>query len=218
MEIFLIVLCVIVFILAIVVFSPVVIAFDSRARSLRLRWLFALEFHVPLPGSQKPKALYIFRKPVALRERPPAAGPESILAKAPARAAEAPALPKKRKQHSQFLMRCLGNAAIRHALARQLSKLLKRVSGSIHLTRISSHLSLPDPALNGMLAGALASSAWARRLGLRVNFSGENSLFIELRFYPHRVLKGFLFFLPGLPYRAMFRQWRAFSAARPHGA
>jgi|SRR5579875_2797059 len=218
MEIFLIVLCIAVLLLAIVVFSPVVIAFDSRARSLRLRWLFALEFHVPLPGSQSPKALYIFRKPVALRERASAAGPAGIIEKAPVPAAEAPAPSKRRKLHGQFLMRCLGNAAIRRAVAQQLSKLFKRLSGSIRLTRTIGSLSLPDPALNGMMAGVLAASGWSQRLGLRVNFSGENSVFIELRFHPHRVLKGFLFFLPGLPYRAMFRQWRAFSAARPHGA
>ena len=77
-----------------------------------------------------------------------------------------------------------------------------------------SDISLPDPALNGLLAGVLAASPWSDWAGVRANFNGENSLFLEVRFHPHRVFKAFLFFLPGLPYRAVFRQWRAFAAAR----
>ena len=112
-------------------------------------------------------------------------------------------------------MQCLADSTIRRALARQLARLARRIFRSVRLARLESDVSLPDPALNGMLAGALAASnrGWQ---GLRVNFVGENSLFFELRFHPHRVFKAFLFFLPGLPYRAVFRQWRAFSAARPH--
>ena len=85
------------------------------------------------------------------------------------------------------------------------------------MNRLSSDISLPDPALNGMLAGALAASNWGggERRKIQVNFTGENSLFFEFRFHPHRVIKALLLCLPGLPYRAVFKQWRAFAAAHP---
>ena len=100
-------------------------------------------------------------------------------------------------------------------MARQLAKLVRRIVRSVDVARSASDVSLPDPAINGMVAGALAASGWGRRLGIRVNFAGENSLFIELRFHPHRIFKAFVFFVSGLPYRAMFKVWWALPAARP---
>jgi len=210
-EIFLIALCAVAFLLAIVVFSPVVITLDSRSRQLRFRWLCVLEFLMPLPWTAGEKRLYFFRRPVPVRERQPAGVREKA-------AAQASQPPKKRRGWGRFLLRCLGDSAIRRALARQLAKLVRRISRSVDLARSASDVSLPDPALNGMLAGALAASNWGRRSGIRVNFAGENSLFIELRFHPHRIFKAFLFFLPGLPYRAMFKVWRAMPAVRPQSA
>ena len=216
METLLIVLCVVVFLLAAVVFSPVVIAVDSRNRQVRIRWLLALEFQMPLPGAAGRKYVSIFRKPFPIREQPAAAETAGAKKEKPAKPASAVRKSRtKRRTTGRFLARCLRDSNIRRALARQLSLLLRRIFRSASLTRSDVDISLPDPALNGMLAGALAASNPGCRPGTRVNFMGENSLFLELRLYPHRVFKAFLFFLPGLPYRAVFRQWRACSAAQP---
>ena len=214
METLLIVLCAIVFFLAIVVFSPVVIAVDSRDRQVRIRWLFALEFQMPLPGTSGQKSFTVFRRPFPIHEEQPAA---RVKKEKSVRTASAVHKPRsKRRAAGRFFMQCLGDSGIRHALARQLSLLVRRIFRSVNLSGSASDVSLPDPALNGMLAGALAALNRGRRSGTRVNFAGENNLALELHLHPHRVFKAFLFFLPGLPYRAVFRQWRAASAARPH--
>lgn len=214
METLLIVLCVVVFLLAIVVFSPVVIAVDSRQRQVRIRWLLALEFQMPLPGTAGRKYFAIFHKPFPIREKQPAA---RVKKEKPAKTAAAVQKARRRRRTTgRFFVRCLGDSSIRRTMARQLSRLLRRIFRSVDLSGSASDVSLPDPALNGMLAGALAASNRGPLHGVRVNFRGENNLLLELRFHPHRVFKAFLFFLPGLPYRAVFKQWRAFSAARPH--
>ena len=209
METLLIVFCVVVFLQAIVVFSPVVIGVDSRQRQLRIRWLLALEFQMPLPWTEGRRFFTAFGKPFAIRrERPRAGG--GVKKEKPAEARG------KRRATRRFLVRCLGDSGIRRALARQVSMLLRRIFRSADLSGSASDVSLPDPALNGMLAGALAAWNSGPLQGVRVNFAGENNLLLELRFYPYRVIKAFLFFLPGLPYRAVFKQWRDFSAARAH--
>jgi hypothetical protein len=207
-EIFLIVLCAVLFLLAIVAFSPVVLAVDSRTRQVRICWLFVLEFQMPLPGTAGQKLLTAFGKPYPIRE-------EHHAAKAPRaeKPAKTPRPRRKRQAVGRFFMRSLGDSDIRRAMARQLSLVLRRILRSATVTRSEANISTPDPALNGMLAGALAASNWGNRPGVRINFTGQNSLFMELRFHPHRLFKAFLFFLPGLPYRAMLRQWRALSAA-----
>jgi hypothetical protein len=208
LETLLIVCCVLVFLLAIVLFSPVVIALDSRNRQVTLRWLYFLEFQLPLPGSAGQRILSLFRKAIPIRKRKPAAPP------APAEA-EVPKPRDNRRVIRRFFTRCLADSTIRRTLARQVAKLIRRAAGSINVARAESDVSLPDPALNGMLAGAVSAigGGWAR--GLRINFRDENNLFIELRFHPFRVFNAFLFFLPGLPYRAMFKVWRALPAFRP---
>ena len=217
METLLILLCIVVFLLAIVMFSPVVIAVDSRERQLRVRWLLALEFQMPLPGTAGRKYFAIFNKPFPVRKSQPRAGAAAAGKDEPVRAATAVQKARsKRRATGRFLVRCLGDSGIRRALARQLSMLLRRIFRSVDLSGSASEVSLPDPALNGMLAGALAASRFERLQGVRVNFRGENNLLLELRLHPHRVFKAFLFFLPGLPYRAVFKQWRAFSAVRTH--
>lgn len=216
-ETLLIALCVVVFLLAIVMFSPVVIAVDSRQRRLSVRWLLALEFQMPLPGAPGRKHFAVFHKPFPVRRRQPAADAAGAKKEEPAKAAaQGQKARSRRRAIGRFFVRCLGDSDIRRALARQLSMLLRRIFRSVNLARSDADVSMPDPALNGMLAGALAASNPGPLQGLRVNFRGENSLFLELYVHPHRVFKAFLFFLPGLPYRAVFKQWRAFSAARPH--
>lgn len=213
MEALLIVLCVVAFLLAIVAFSPVVIAVDSRERQLRIRWLLALEFQMPLPGTAGRKSFAVFHKPFAVREKQAGAAEKEKPAKSAAAVQKARS---RRRARGRFFVRCLGDSDIRRALVRKLSMLLRRIFRSVELGALAGNVSLPDPALNGMLAGVLAASNPGRPQQIRVNFGGENNLLLELRLHPHRVFKAFLFFLPGLPYRAVFKQWRAFSAARPH--
>lgn len=213
MEIFLIVLCAVFFLLAIVMFSPVVIAVDSRQQKMCVRWLRALEFHMPLPGTPGRKYFAIFHKPLLVHRRHPFAEAAGVEVE---KLAKAPKPRRKRRAIGRFFMNCLADSSIRRALTRQISMMLKRIFRSVNLVRSDAAVSLPDPALNGMLAGALAASNSERLQRIRVNFAGENNLLLELRIHPHRVFRAFLFFLPGLPYRAVFKQWRAFSAARPH--
>ncbi|HKT10283.1 MAG TPA: hypothetical protein VJW77_00520 [Terriglobia bacterium] len=212
METLLIAICVAAFLLAVVVFSPVVIAVDSREQQLRVRWLLTLEFQIPLPWTEGRKFFKAFGKPFLIPEKQAAATKKEK----PAGTGVTVQKFGKRRSAGRFFVRCLGDSGIRRALARQLSVLLRRIFSSVDLRGLASDVSLPDPALNGLLAGALAVTNPGRRQAIRVNFKGENSLLLELRFHPHRIFKAFLYFLPGLPYRAVFRQWRAFSAARPH--
>lgn len=212
MEVFLIVLCAVLFLLTIVVFSPVVIAVDSRARQVRIRWLFVLQFQMPLPGTAGQKLFTAFGRPFPIREQQPASKPPRVKKEKPKKS---PKPRRKRRATGRFFMRCLADSNIRRALARQLSLLLRHILRSASLTRADGDVSMPDPALNGMLAGALAASGRGSLSGIGVDFTGQNSLFIELRFHPHRVFKAVLFFFTGLPYWAVFKQWRALSAARP---
>ena len=217
METLLLVLCVVVFLLAIVAFSPVVIVVDSRNRQIRIRWLLALEFQMPVPGATGQKFFSIFRKRFPIPEQQPAAQAAGVKKEKPLEPAMAVhKRRRKRRAMGQFFIRCLGDSDIRRALARQISLLIRRVFRSTDLTRAEGDISLPDPALNGMLAGSLAACNGGRGSGIRANFTGENRLYLEFRFHPHLVFKAFLLSLPGLPYRAVFKQWRTFSAARPH--
>ena len=217
MELLLIVLFIIAAIVAIAVFSPIMIAVDSRHRQVRVRWLVALEFQMPLPGTAGQKSLTIFRRPMPIRKRQPGTEATGVEKERPARASAGVQKSRaKRRATGRFVVRCLRDSGIRRALARQLSALLRRTFHSARVTRSEIEISLPDPAFNGMLAGVLAAANMPDRSGMRVNFRGENSLFFELRFHPHRVLKALLFFLAGLPHRALFRQWRSFAAAQRH--
>jgi len=216
-EIVPVVLFIIAAIVAVVIFSPIIISVDSRNRQVRVRWLSALEFQMPLPGTAGQKCLTIFRHPMSIRERQPSTEATGVEKGKPAKtSAEVQKNRAKRRAIGRFVMRCLADSSIRRALARQLSTLLRRIFHSAHLTRSDIEVSLPDPAFNGMLAGVLASVNRADRSGMRVNFRGENSLSVELRLHPHGALKALLFFLAGLPHRALFRQWRSFAAAQRH--
>lgn len=213
METLLIVLSVMAVVLAVLVFSPVIILFDSRNRQVRVRWLSALEFQTRLPGAAGQKHLTIFGMPIPIRERPPGAEVTGVKKRKPVKDV---GLRTKRQSMGRFFMRCLGDSDVRRVLIRRLTLLLKRIFHSVNLAQSEVDISLPDPAFNGMLAGVLASTSGASPSRMRVNFRSENSLFLELRFHPHRVLKAFLFFLAGLPHRALFRQWRSFAADQRH--
>jgi hypothetical protein len=216
-EIVLIVLFIIAAIVAVVVFSPIIILVDSRNSQVRVRWLSALEFQMPLPGTAGQKCLTIFRRSVPIHQRQPGTEARGEKKQKPAKpAAEIQRARAKRRAVGRFVMRCLADSSIRRALARQVSMLLRRTFHSANLTRAQIDLSMPDPAFNGMLAGVLAAANVPNRSGMRVNFRDENSLSVELHFHLHRLFKALLFFLAGLPHRALFRQWRTFAAAQRH--
>lgn len=93
-------------------------------------------------------------------------------------------------------------------MAAQLGRLAKRLLRSFRLAQFRGNIALTDPALNGMLAGVLAQSRWGRAARVRVNFTGDDSLFCEVRLYPYRIFTALAYFVFGLPYRAIWRQWR----------
>ena len=95
-------------------------------------------------------------------------------------------------------MRCMSNSAIRRIVAQRLARFVRRIWGAFAVTRCRSSLSLPDPAANGMLAGTLAQSKWGRRLGVRINFTGENDIRVEVRVRPYRIVKAMVLLLLGL--------------------
>jgi hypothetical protein len=195
---------------AFALFSPVVLAVDSASRELRVRWLRAVEYRRPLPGARGEARLWVAGKRIALQAR---ARKEEK--KREERAAAAAGKPRrKRSARRRFLVRCLSDSAVRGTLAKQAVKLCKGMLRSVEFTRQRARVSLPDPALTGMLAG-FTQFGWGRRSGIQVNFIGENSLFLEARVHPHRFVKPVLFFVTGLPYRAMFRTWRASPARAP---
>ena len=65
---------------------------------------------------------------------------------------------------------------------------------AVEVRRLHCEVSLPDPALNGMLWGALATVDAASRTWLQCNFIGRNEVRTEVRLYPHRVVKTVLLF------------------------
>jgi hypothetical protein len=79
----------------------------------------------------------------------------------------------------------------------------------VEVSQLHCQVSLPDPALNGMLWGGLASVDAASRAWLQCNFMGRNEVQTEVRLYPRRLVKAVLVFFLQLPYRALLKQWRA---------
>ena len=190
--------------MAAMLFSPFVLTFDSGKGQLRVRWLWALEYRRPLPGMGGEAGMSIAGKSLRLPARKSAPKRRS---RAGGRKA-----PKNRARAARFLRRCLGQPHIRRVLAKRAGQLAKRMLRSIALTRRRIDFSLPDPAWNGMLAGWLAARRGGRRSALRINFNGENGVFLEVRVYPYRIATALLVFSTGLPYRALWREWQAASA------
>ena len=181
-------------------FTPVVFIVDSARGQMSVRWLVALEYRRPLPGTEGGTRLEFAGKRIRLGAR-----------KGKARRERAARPREGRGAPTRFFSRCLRDSTIRRAVFRQLAALGKGILGSADITRWRASVSLPDPATTGMLFG-LGQTGWGRGLGVEANFTGENSVFLEIRLWPHRILKAVLYFVMGLPYRAMFREWRGVRA------
>ena len=192
--------------IAVALFTPVVLVVDSARAQLRVRWILGLEYQHPLPGAAGTARFALAGKTIRLRSRKPRPKPKRPN---PAPQTEHPA-PRRSPSATggRFFYRCLREAGIRRVIFRQGATLAKGIYHTADLTRWRANISLPDPASTGMLAG-LTQFGWGRRLGIATNFTGENSLFLEIRFHPWRIVKPVLGFLIGLPYRAIFRLWRA---------
>ena len=190
--------------IAAMLFTPLIFTIDSGTGQMRVRWLAALEYSRPLLGPRDEAQLRIAGKLLRLpargagRKRRPAARGRPMA--------------QKRARAVRFLRRCLRQPNIRRVLVERIGQLAKRMLRSIAWTRQQIDLSLPDPAWNGMLAGWLAGLPGGRRSAVRVNFTGDSGLFLEVRVYPYRIATALLVFSTGLPYRALLREWRAASA------
>jgi hypothetical protein len=186
--------------IAAALFTPVVLTIDSENGRASLRWFAVLEYRRPMPWADGQAGWSIAGKPVRMGAGKP---------KKKRKEKEAERKPRKNRAKAvRFLRRCLGEPAIRRVLSTRLRELGKGVLRSIALTGQRIRLSLPDPAWNGMLIGW---QAWrgSRSSAVRFDFSGENSVFLEVRLYPYRIVRALLLFSFGLPYRALWREWRA---------
>ena len=180
--------------------SPVVVTVDTASGQMGIRWLALLTYLRPLPWAKGSRQLLLAGMPI------PLAAPRRR--KERKRAAVRPR--GRRRRHAPFVVRllrgCFRDSAIRRALVPQLRSLLDGLLRSVELARWRGSLSLPDPALNGMLAGVLAQRDWGPGAGIFVNFTGENALQMEIRFHPDRLAKALLGFLFRLPYKAIYKQ------------
>ena len=193
-------------ILTLLMFTPVVVLVDSRSREVKVRWSFLLSYVRPLPGGETGEELELSVPGISVplprpkRRTPPKRrnklGPGPIEA-------------RRRRKIGRFMWKCLLDGNIRSALGRRFRRLPIAFWDAVEVSRLHCEVSLPDPALNGMLWGALAAVDAASRTGLQCNFMRRNDVRTEVRFYPHRLVKVVLFFFLQLPYRALLKQWRA---------
>jgi len=191
--------------LTLLMFTPVVVSVDSRRRRARVRWSFLLCYVRPFPGAETGQKLSVAGISVPLprpkREAPPKTkeklGPGRIEAS------------KRRRKAGRFIRNCLLEGNIRSALMRRFRRLPIAFWGAVEVSRLHYEVSLPDPALNGMLWGGLATVDAASPAWLQCNFMGRNEVQTEVRLYPHRLVKAVLSFCLQLPHRALLKQWRA---------
>ncbi len=180
--------------------SPVVVTVDTASGQMGIRWLTLLTYLRPLPWARGSRQLCFAGIPI----------PVAALWGSKKRRRDRVQPRTRRRKRSPFLLRllrgCFRDSTIRRVLALQLVSLAGGVLRSVELARWRGSLSLPDPALNGMLAGALARGDWGPGAGIFVNFTGENALQMEVRFYPGRLAKALLGFLFRLPYKAIYKQ------------
>jgi hypothetical protein len=194
-------------ILALLMFTPVVVLVDSRGHDVKVRWSFLLSYVSPLPGGETGQELELSVAGISVllprrkREAPPKR--KTMLAAGPIEAR------KRRLRIGRFMWKCLLEGDIRSALVRRFRNLPSALWDAVEVSRLHCEVSLPDPALNGMLWGALATVDAASRTWLRCNFMGRNEVRTEVRFYPYRLMKVVLLFFVQLPYRALLKQWRA---------
>jgi hypothetical protein len=109
----------------------------------------------------------------------------------------------------RLFWQCLLDDDVRGALMRRFARLPQGLWKAVEVSRWHCNISIPDPALNGMLWGALAVINGSPMRKLECNFSGRNELYTGVRLFPHRAAKAFLLFFLQLPYRAVYRHWRA---------
>jgi hypothetical protein len=191
--------------LALLIFTPVVVLVDSRSRDVKVRWSFLLSYVRPFPGAETHQELSVAGMPVPL-PRPKRAASPSIKNRPEAGRVEAR---KGGHNAGKFIWNCLLDGDIRSRLAQRFRRLPVDLWDAVEVRRLHCHVSLPDPALNGMLWGALSAAGPASPAWLRCNFMGRNEVQTEVRLYPHLVLKAILSFFLQLPYWALLRQWRA---------
>ena len=193
--------------------SPLVATVNSRRRELAVRWTVLFRALVPLPGGSGPARLYLAGIPVRFprfRRRP---RPEKVRKKKPR--------PELFPRIFRFLRYCAADSYLRRAVVIAGGKLARGSVHSFGLSRWHAEISLPDPALNGMLAGwiaatrSIAATRWispTRRAGdssIGVNFLGRNWLELEVRFYPYRMALAGGAFVFRLPNRAIVGHWLA---------
>ena len=198
-------------ILTLLVFTPVVVLVDSRSRDVKVRWSFLVSYVSPLPGAGTGQELELSVAGISVLPRPKREAPPKRKNKLGPGPIEAR---KRRRKIGRFMWKCLLDGNIRSALVRRFRRLPIALWDAVEVSRLHCEVSLPDPALNGMLWGALATVDAASRTWLQCNFMIRNEVRTEVRFYPHRLVKPVLFFLLQLPYRALLKQWRA-SYAHP---
>lgn len=178
-----------------VLFGPIVCNFDTTSGRVRARWLL-LQYAGPLLWN-KGGGHWLF----AGKEIHPSRRKHD----------KKPREPRKRPKKSRglFLARCLRDSSIRRAFRRQLVALGRGILRSASVTECRARVSLPDPAANGILYGALAAVGWTAREEFQLNFAGENNISLEIRIHLYCIVRPILSFLIHLPYRAAFRHWRA---------
>ena len=190
--------------------SPIIVTFDSADGQVRVRWLGFLEFLFPFRAKGGEARVFIAGKAALLRKpATPQVAPEVSSAKESR--VRKPKASQRRNFAGRVLWHCLADSAIRRALAKQLARLWRGIWRSAVITTWRADVCLPDPALNGMLMGALALAESNLRSRLSVNFIEQNAVLIEARLYPYRVVKAVLLFLACLPYVSLFRVWRTCS-------
>jgi hypothetical protein len=220
LALFLVALCIVFLAAALcltaALFVPVVVILDFGNGEVRMRWLGLLEYTRPLPGSPGEASLYMAGRLIRPARRQPGKGREPAAedkGRSPAGAKPDTAVQARHKFQSRwgrFLLRCLSDSVIRRSLVRQLANLWKSLWRTFALRSHESTVCLYDPALNGMLAGTLAALGRAGQCQDCVNFTGENRVVIKVR--PHHVVGAAVVAILRLPYRAIFRQWRASAA------
>jgi len=193
-------------ILTLLMFTPVVMLVDSRSRDVKVRWSFLLSCVSPLPGAETGQELELSVAGISVPlPRPkPKAPPKRKNKLGPG-----PIGRRRRRKIGRFMWNCLLDGNIRSRLVRRFRRLPIALWYAVEVSRLHCKVSLPDPALNGMLWGALATVDAASRTGLQCNFMKRNEVLTEVRLYPHRLVKPLLFFFLQLPYRALLKQWPA---------
>jgi hypothetical protein len=191
--------------LGLLMFTPVVLLVDSRSRDVKVRWSFLLSYVRPFPGAETGQKFSLAGISVPLPRPKRGALPKKKEKPGPGRIEAR----KRRRKAGRFMWNCLLDGNIRSALVRYLRRLPIALWDAVEVSRLHCEVSLPDPALNGTLWGALATVDAASRTWLQCNFIGRNEVRTEVRLYPHRVVKTVLLFFLHLPYRALLKQWPA---------